>query len=254
MKLPAIALVTAFAAGIATGFWPALVKVETTSSQFLVWSFTLAALSLAAAGFFVSRSLPVAGFLSLVAWATLGLCGAALAQQPVPDSHVLRLIERGDFDSGTPLRRSGRLRDEPTSLPWGIALDLQLDGVYFEERFIPLQGGLRLNYSPRAEDRELPEVHEGDSVTAVVQARLPLVFRDEGAFDRRAHLRDQGIDLTAAPLPRTFAARRASAALRQFLARAFATSSARGAFRYVAFVTTGSWCAPRDAAWRPQFP
>jgi hypothetical protein len=49
MGLPAIALVSAFAAGTAIGFWPALVKAE-TSSHFLLWSFTVAALFLAAAG------------------------------------------------------------------------------------------------------------------------------------------------------------------------------------------------------------
>ena len=127
----------------------------------------------------------------------LGLSGAAIAPQPKPANFVLRLLEHRDFDSATPLRWHGKLRDEPTRLPWGIAVDLQRDGVDFQERFIPLQGGLRLNYSPRREDAVFPELHQGDAVTAVVQARLPQVFRDEGAFDRRAYLRDQGVDLTA---------------------------------------------------------
>jgi hypothetical protein len=63
MGLPAIALVSAFAAGTAIGFWPALVKAE-TSSHFLLWSFTVAALFLAAAGLLVRRSLLAAGLLS----------------------------------------------------------------------------------------------------------------------------------------------------------------------------------------------
>jgi hypothetical protein len=63
MRLPAIALVSAFAAGIAIGFWPALVKAA-TSSHFLVWSFTVAVLFLAAVGLLVRRRLLAAGPLS----------------------------------------------------------------------------------------------------------------------------------------------------------------------------------------------
>ena len=196
MKLPAIPIVTAFAVGIAIGYWPVLRQAE-LSSFFLVACLISAALFLAAAGFFVRRRPITAGLLSLVAWLALGVSGAAIALQPKPASFVLHLLERGDFESNVPLRWHGTLRDEPTRLPWGIAVDLQLDGVDFQERFIPLQGGLRLNYSPRPDDAIFPELHQGDAVTAVVQARLPQVFRDEGAFDRRAYLLDQGVDLTA---------------------------------------------------------
>jgi hypothetical protein len=41
-------------------------------------------------------------------------------------------------------------------------------------------------------------MHAGDSVSVLTQAKLPQVFRDEGGFDRRAHLAQQGIDLVAA--------------------------------------------------------
>jgi predicted membrane metal-binding protein len=34
-------------------------------------------------------------------------------------------------------------------------------------------------------------------VTVLAQGRRPQVFRDEGAFDRRAYLATQGIDLVA---------------------------------------------------------
>lgn len=91
IKQPAIAIVTALALGIAMGFWPAF-KAE-TSSHLLGWSYAVAALLLAAAGFFIRRSLPVAGFLSLIAWLVLGFCGAAIAKQPTPANHVLRLME-----------------------------------------------------------------------------------------------------------------------------------------------------------------
>jgi hypothetical protein len=41
-------------------------------------------------------------------------------------------------------------------------------------------------------------VYAGDQVTLLAQARLPQLFGDKGALNRRACLRSQGIDLTAA--------------------------------------------------------
>src|SRR5260370_18274963 len=40
-------------------------------------------------------------------------------------------------------------------------------------------------------------LHAGDEVTVIAQARRPQIFRDEGAFDRRAYLATQGIELGA---------------------------------------------------------
>ena len=89
------------------------------------------------------------------------------------------------------------LRDEPAALPWGAAYDISLTSVDFEERFIRTKGGLRVSCSPRAEELVLPATHAGDEVAIVTQARLPQLFRDEGAFDRRVYLRAQGVDPTA---------------------------------------------------------
>src|SRR3981081_2544789 len=58
-------------------------------------------------------------------------------------------------------------------------------------------GGLRLSFSPKPDDPALPALHAGDEVTAIAQAKRPQLFRDEGAFDRRAYLASQGIDLVA---------------------------------------------------------
>src|SRR6266404_7431963 len=57
---------------------------------------------------------------------------------------------------------------------------------------------MRLTYSAHPNEPALPEIHFGDEVEVVAHARLPQLFRDEGAFDRRAYLRSQGVDLTAA--------------------------------------------------------
>jgi predicted membrane metal-binding protein len=99
-----------------------------------------------------------------------------------------------------PLRWHGRLRDEPARLPWGYAYEVELSGVY-EENFLPASGGLRLSYSAQkdADGNEVaaPDVHAGDEITVTTAARRPDVFRDEGAFDRRAFLAIQNIDLVA---------------------------------------------------------
>jgi competence protein ComEC len=95
------------------------------------------------------------------------------------------------------MRWRGTLRDEAAKLPWGFGLDIQLAGVDFENAYLTTQGGLRLSYSPRPGDSPLPELHAGDEVTILTQAKRPQIFRDEGAFDRRAYLATQGIDLVA---------------------------------------------------------
>src|SRR5260370_16927503 len=41
------------------------------------------------------------------------------------------------------------------------------------------------------------DLHAGDEIAVVTQAKQPQVFRDEGAFDRRAYLASQNIDLVA---------------------------------------------------------
>ncbi len=63
---------------------------------------------------------------------------------------------------------------------------------------VPLQGGMRLSSTPHSGDHALPDLHAGDGIAVLTQAKRPQVFRDDGAFDRRAYLATQNIDLTAA--------------------------------------------------------
>ena len=42
-----------------------------------------------------------------------------------------------------------------------------------------------------------PELHAGDEVAVLAEAKRPQVFKDEGAFDRRAYLSQQNIDIVA---------------------------------------------------------
>jgi Domain of unknown function (DUF4131) len=210
-----VAIVTAFASGIAIGLWPAG-AVHTASPRFLLGIFVVAILLIASALFFLAlHHLRLAAALCLTAWLVLGACGAAIANQPRPRNYILNLIEAGEIDLHTPLRWHGVLRDEPTALPWGVAFDVELSSVDYQEHSIPIQGGLRATYAPHSSEILVQEVHAGDEVAIVAQARLPQLFRDERAFDRRAYLRTQGVDLTASlrnprPLEKTVAAKSSS--------------------------------------------
>jgi competence protein ComEC len=197
MKLPAVAIACAFALGIAIGF-RLVVANFASSAQFLAVALSAVIVLFVACIVLVSRShLWTATSLSLATWLALGICGASIANQPKPKNYILNLIDRGEIDLHAPLRWHGILRKEPATLPWGTAYDVELTGVDFEERTVPVQGGLRATYSPHSEESAAINVHAGDGITIVTQARLPQMFRDEGAFDRRAYLRRQGVDLTA---------------------------------------------------------
>jgi competence protein ComEC len=197
MRLPAVAIVIAFVLGITIGFWPA-VSAHTTSSSFLLAGLFTAGFLVMTALFCLSRQqIWMAATISAATWVTLGIVGAGIAQQPKANNYVLDAIERGEIDVHTPLRWHGILRDEPAALPWGFSYEIDLTQVDYRDRAIPIQGGLRATYSPHSEDPSPADAHAGDAIAIVTQARLPQLFRDEGAFDRRAYLRSQGVDLTA---------------------------------------------------------
>ncbi|MGB7847274.1 MAG: ComEC/Rec2 family competence protein [Candidatus Acidiferrum sp.] len=54
-----------------------------------------------------------------------------------------------------------------------------------------------MGFTPREGDEGLPELHAGDEITVLVEARLPLVYKDAGAFDRREFLARQNIHVLA---------------------------------------------------------
>lgn len=197
MKLPAVAIVAAFAGGIALGLHPAVVP-HATSRFFLGLCFA-AGVVLIVAGLALAKMerLFPATTISLLSWALIGFLGACVAEQPRAANHVTSLLEQGRLSLQAPLRWQGRLRDEPAKLPWGYGLEIDLARVDFEGAGLPLQGGLRVGFTPRPEQPPLADLHAGDQVSVLTEARLPQVFRDEGAFDRRAFLAQQNIDLVA---------------------------------------------------------
>jgi competence protein ComEC len=125
------------------------------------------------------------------------ILASCAAEQPLPAEHVLTRFAAQEIPQKTPLRWHGMLRDEPSRLPWGYGLDLELSGVETADGYVPVRGGMRLSFTPREEDGALPELHAGDEVSALTEARLPLVYRDPGAFDRREFLARQNIHVLA---------------------------------------------------------
>jgi competence protein ComEC len=197
MRLPAVAIAAGFACGILLGLHPAIAR-NTASLLLLTLSFAAAAV-LILAGIFLARigRLYPAAIASLLSWVLLGSVGVCIAEQPRNANHVISLVEQGRLPLKTPLRWHGHLRDEPTRLPWGYGYEIELSGVEFEQTLHPVRGGLRLSFTPNPEAGPTPDLHAGDEVGVLTEAKRPQVFRDEGAFDRREYLAQQNIDLVA---------------------------------------------------------
>jgi competence protein ComEC len=196
VKLPAVAITAAFACGIALGLRPPISRLATSPFS-LAAGFLSAALLLMIALVLVNRHwLTVAAVASSISWIFLGLLAALIYEQPLPRSHVTSLIEGNQIDLHSPLRWRGTLHDEPAKLPWGVGMEIELSGVDYANSYLGAQGGLRLSFSPGA-DSALPTLHAGDQVSVIAQAKRPQIFRDEGAFDRRAYLATQRVDLVA---------------------------------------------------------
>jgi len=191
MRIPAVAIAVAFAGGILLGRELQLSR-SVLGISFLVISFLLIAALL-----FVSKGkLWTAASCCLLGWVCLGAIGMSVAARPLPAEHVLSRIAAREISLKTPLRWYGHLRGEPEQLPWCVGMEMELSGVETAAGMIPVSGEMRIGFTPK-EDGALPEVHAGDEVSVMAQGRLPLVFRDAGAFDRREYLAGQNIHLLA---------------------------------------------------------
>jgi competence protein ComEC len=197
MRLPAVAIAALFACGVVLGQAPWF--AERVSSQvYLAIGFVSTGL-LICAGIVLARigRLFPAVAVSVFSWIILGLLGTGIANQPRPADYVLSLVDAGHVDLKTPLRWHGRLRDEPARLPWGYGYEIELSGVEYDGSLVGARGGLRVSFSESPEQTAAPDVHAGDEVVVATQAKRPQVFRDDGAFDRRAYLVQQNVDLVA---------------------------------------------------------
>jgi competence protein ComEC len=198
VKLPALAIAAAFSLGIVVGLLPAFSN-RANSPVLLGLLFGLGCTSLLTGIVLVHfRRLAIAGAASLLCWIALGLAGVCVDQQPRSANHILELADDGKINLKSPLRYSGQLRDEPEQLPFGKSYDIELSGVDAGGAFLAAKGGLRLSWMTQPDRTAPPTLHAGDMIAVLAQAKLPQVYRDEGAFDRRAYLSQHGVDLVAA--------------------------------------------------------
>jgi competence protein ComEC len=192
MRTPALAIATAFAGGILLGR-----QLQLTSTV-LGASFSGVLLVLFATCLLAVRGkLRAAAILALLCWGGLGALAMVVTTRPLPTEHVLNRLAVGQLALNTPLRWHGSLRGEPSRMPWGFGMELELSEVETAQGMVPIAGGMRLSFTPKDPDRTLPELHAGDEVSVLAQARLPQVFKDPGAFDRREYLAGQNIHLLA---------------------------------------------------------
>jgi competence protein ComEC len=198
MKLPAVAIAAAFASGIACGFTSAIARHANSRAEVALFLILSAAFLLA--GVFLNRGgghPSATAATSLCCWVLLGVAAACIQEQPRDAHHILSLADAGTINLKSPLRFDGRLRDEPETLPWGFGYQIDLTDVEYEGVSLRTSGGLQLSYARPAGEKPFQTLHAGDAISFLTQARLPRVFRDEGAFDRRAYLSQQGVDLVA---------------------------------------------------------
>jgi competence protein ComEC len=199
VRAPAVAIVAAFVCGIVVGLYSPFASISSSIAKLSLCFGASATCAIAALLLLRSENLHASALASLLCWLMLGVTSSAIGQQPLPLDHVTQLLDQNQLSLKTPLRWHGILRDEPTRLPWGTGYEIDLSGVDYQGATIPIVGGLRLSSAQHAPTGAavLPQLHAGDAVDVIAEAKRPPFFRDEGAFDRRAYLATQNIDLIA---------------------------------------------------------
>ena len=189
MKLPALLVAAAFAAGIAL-----LGAVPVAPA---VWLALAASAVLLGFGGLARRALVLALVSSLAGWVFLGALAARLENVAVPQNHITVLLAESRIEISEPLRWRGRLRSDPGRLPWGWRYEIDLEEVEVAGTTVPVEGGLRVSLFRNPQGSQIPaSVRAGDRVEALVRVRPPRNFLNPGAFDAKAHLARLGIHLT----------------------------------------------------------
>lgn len=190
MKIPALWMATALAAGIALSLRAVLpVSICVVAAALCIG---LASLAL------WQRRAETAWVLALLAWAAVGLTATSMQRASVKANGVGTLIAQGRLDTSVPLRWQGRLRADPADRPWGREYLIDLEQVEQAGATTSVRGGLRVTlYEDRADSHgAVGDLSAGDRVEALVKAQPPHNFNDPGAFDEKSYLAAQNIDLT----------------------------------------------------------
>lgn len=188
MRLPALWLVSAFAAGIAAG---TALPEHLAAAIIAFLGIILTGLCM----FFLSPRLAIAGALTIAAWFVLGGLAVQLERAELVRNDAATLIARGALHTDEPLRWIGSLREDPESTPLGLRYTIDLQSVEQAGSALAVRGGLRLAYYGGDDSQAPPVARAGDTVEALCRARIPRNYLDPGAFDERGYLARQGIEL-----------------------------------------------------------
>ena len=192
MKHPSLFIASSLAGGILLADLPIL------QAHFGARTWMLAALVCLAGGFWMARrsSAWLGWAAASAAWMCLGGAACTLERTAVPANLVTSLIQQGRIATNEPLRWTGRLRQDPVRLPWGLRYDIELEQVEVAGDSLPIRGGLQVQYYSEPDSDAPPNVRAGDRVEALVKAGLPHNYANPGGFDYRKFLARQGIELT----------------------------------------------------------
>ncbi len=192
MKHPSLFIASSLAGGILLADLPIL------QARFGARTWMLAALACLAGGFWMARrsSAWLGWAAASAAWMCLGGAACTLERTAVPANLVTSLIQQGRIATNEPLRWTGRLRQDPVRLPWGLRYDIELEQVEVAGDSLPIRGGLQVQYYSEPDSDAPPNVRAGDRVEALVKAGLPHNYANPGGFDYRKFLARQGIELT----------------------------------------------------------
>ncbi len=131
-------------------------------------------------------------------WLLIGAAATQLEPLALSADHVTKLLAQGRLELSEPLRWRGQLRADPLLLPWGVRYNLDLEEVQSAGTWMPVAGGMRVNYYYDQRTPQSPApLRAGESIEALVRARVPRNYGDPGEFDYRSYLARQDVYLTA---------------------------------------------------------
>lgn len=191
-KSPALILAGCFSAGIAaagSGHEPARILLRA-----LPLLLSTSGLSLLLGLCFTRAVRDRLAFLAAVlGFAFAGSATSLLFPFRFPPIHVSNLQFWG-IDLTGPVRITGKLTQEPLPTPSGLELDLEATGLgralARSSALRPVAGRIRLWFAtatpfPGHGPAEVPALHGGDSIEAMVRLRRPRVYHNPGSFDFR---------------------------------------------------------------------
>jgi hypothetical protein len=164
MKIPAVWMASAFAAGVAlAGHCHLPLRIWIAATAIAIAAGVILALH--------HHTIPGATF-ALLAWFALGGTALSIERAALPANHISRLIAGGQLDTNEPLRWRGRLRENPIAFPWGTRYEIDLEEVEASGTSLPVRGGLRANLYNGPRTTAAPDdLRAGDRVEALLRAR-----------------------------------------------------------------------------------